>query len=106
MDFEGPFSCANVTLDVVRFIHEQLSRFEGMKWQEVENRFNHAIHVSRLSSAAQARLSVINMDDLEEVFSLRLQGKPRVIGIRRHAVLSILWYDPNHEVCPSKGADN
>ena len=68
----------------------------------VENRDrNHHVSVSVLSDRARKRLKDLNLEDMEELFSLRLSGKERIWGILTQGVLEVLWWDPAHEVCPS-----
>ena len=55
----------------------------------------------KLCSHAQKRLVEMKLDDVDEVHSLRLSGVHRVWGILTENVLTLLWWDPNHEVCPS-----
>ena len=39
---------------------------------------------------------------LDDVVSLRLSGPERVFGYLDNGVLVLLWWDPLHQVCPSK----
>lgn len=52
-------------------------------------------------SEAQTRLEELKLDDEEELFRFRLDGTARVWGIREGRVFKILWWDPEHEICPS-----
>ena len=40
------------------------------------------------------------MDDVDELYQLRVTGAERVWGIRSGPLLRLLWWDPNHEVYP------
>lgn len=106
IDIGGPYCPtkmdAATTLDVL----SKLSQFETMLWREIEGSKHHAIGVDTLSNTARKRLEELENDEVEELFSLRLTGPNRVIGIRDHAVFRLLWWDPGHEVCPSRRADN
>ena len=85
-------------------IQRKLSNFETMTWNEIlvdAKKQNHAVQISQLAKKAQDRLREIKQDDVDELVSLRLQGKERVWGIREEQVLRLLWWDPNHEICPS-----
>ena len=64
-------------------------------------RNNHSVEIDKLSSTAQTRLTEIQLDDIDELVSLRLSAKERIWGILEQGVLIILWWDPNHQVCPS-----
>lgn len=83
-----------------------LARFrdwEKMTWSEILSegrRQNHPIFVSKCCLKARERLEHLKLDDLEELMSLRVTGQARVIGIRVRDVFHILWWDPEHAVCP------
>ncbi len=91
-------------------IFPKLKEFEKLTWREIEdfkhgekNKTNsHSIEVSKLCREAQNRLKNLNMDDVDEIYSLRLDGKLRIFGLRELNCLKILWIDREHEVCPSK----
>lgn len=106
LDFDGPFCPKQMDTAMMLHVHQQLSHFETRTWSEIESSQNHAIEVWKLSDKAQQRLREIELDDIEEVFSLRLGAKLRVFGIRDHAILRLLWWDPEHRVYKTKGADN
>jgi predicted DNA-binding transcriptional regulator AlpA len=36
-----------------------------------------------------------------DLFSLRLSSLERLWGLRSNDVFSVLWWDPNHQICPS-----
>jgi hypothetical protein len=80
---------------------QRLRAFESVTWAEIEGRQNHAVEVSSLIPAAQNRLVEIGQDDVDTLFSLRINGPSRVWGIRAQHVLKLLWWDPNHAICPT-----
>jgi hypothetical protein len=90
-----------LTLEKFESILSKMSNFETMKWSEILNRNNHAISISDIIPEARRRLKEIRQDDVDELISLNLNGKKRVWGIRDQNILKILWWDPNHTVCPS-----
>ena len=101
VDLNGPFVWpvgAAVEVQILR----KLQQFDSMNWHEIEGPDHHAIGVDRLSKEAQARLTEIKQDDTDEVFSFHFSGKPRIIGIRDMNVVKLLWWDPEHLVCPSQ----
>lgn len=107
MDFGGPFCPSKMDAEMMRKVHRQLAKYEKMRWQEiVETHQNHYLSLDKLSGEARHRLEEIQLDDTDELFSLRIEAKPRVIGLRKHAVLQILWWDPQHKVSPSTRVDN
>lgn len=100
VDKSGPFAWPTEA-EIENQILQKLRQFDSMRWQEIEGPDHHSIEVGRLSKAAQTRLADIKQDDLDEVFSFHFSGKPRIIGIRDMNVVKLLWWDPDHQVCPS-----
>lgn len=101
VDKSGPFAWPIDDLAIEGRIIQKLRAFDSMQWQKMEGSDHHAIAVHRLSKAAQKRLAEIGQDDIDEVFSFHFSGKPRIIGIRDMNVVNLLWWDPEHQVCPS-----
>lgn len=81
----------------------KLRHFESMTWGDIlkEKQNHHSIAVGSLAKEARQRLAAMRQDDVDEIFRLRLTGKQRVWGIRDRHVLKLLWWDPEHEICPS-----
>lgn len=102
LEFEGPFgwkgidSCSKI-VDVI----SKLKNFETMRWDEILGAQHHEVRVRDLSREAQKRLEQIGLEDIDQLVSLRLTGRERVWGIRLQRNMNLLWWDPNHQVCPS-----
>lgn len=102
-DHEGEFGWSNAdTLILFRDIIPKLQKFESMKWGEIEGRRNHFVSTDVICKEAMDRLSAIGQGDEENIFSLHLDGTGRVWGLRYDNVLKLLWWDPEHKICPSK----
>ena len=85
-------------------VQTKLSNFESMTWDEIlikAKTQHHSVSVETICKRAQERLEQLGYGDLEKLISLRLEGKVRVWGVMNGGVLTLLWYDPNHEICPS-----
>ena len=65
------------------------------------NKQNHTVSTSNLSKLARDRLTQMNLDDLDEITSLRLSSTERIWGILNQGILELLWWDPNHQVYPT-----
>ena len=88
-------------LDDIRI---KLSQLEGKTWNAIlvgDKHRNHTVTTNDISKVARERLAAMNLDDLEELVSLRLSGAERVWGYRIGFVLHLMWWDPHHEICPS-----
>ena len=92
--------------DFIERIFDKLADYEGMTWQEIQSASggkthgtnSHFENVADLDKAAQKRLVELKLDDIDQLFSLRLTGKERLYGILENGVFAILWYDKEHEV--------
>ena len=84
-------------------IIQKLGHFETMTWDEIlvkaKDR-NHAIPVFKICAKAQQRMQALGIET-EDVISLRLQGEERIWGVMDAHVFQLLWWDPEHRICPS-----
>lgn len=101
IDKEGPWTWKQIDGLTLEDILSKMADFETMRWSEILNRNSHAISVSKICKEAQKRLVALKQDDVDELVSLHLTGRKRVWGIRDQNILKILWWDPNHTICPS-----
>lgn len=81
-------------------VARKLKAYESMRWSDITVR-DHRVLVSRLISQAQRRLSDLRLDDVDELWRLRLDGRKRLWGVRVRDCFYVLWWDPGHAVCPS-----
>jgi len=58
------------------------------------------LEVAKLIPEAQRRLKQKRLGDVEDVVSLRVGKRRRVWGIRYGRTLYLLWWDPDHDICP------
>jgi len=82
-------------------IHCKLRDFEHMTWLDIERGGSHPVEVSRIIREAQRRLQELRINQ-DPLFSLRLSGRERIWGVRVGNVLSVIWWDPKHAICPSE----
>jgi len=101
MEWCDPYGWHEVGADKLHHIRTKLMNFESMTWQEILNRNNHLVQLERLDRTAQQRLRELKLDDLDALVSLRLSGVERVWGYLEHNIYTLLWWDPNHQVCPA-----
>ncbi len=111
LEMAGPFGWEKVDKPTAEKILAALRHYEGTTWDDLlvaNKKHNHAIAVSRLCKPAQRRLKELQLDQIEELVSLGsgLGNKPRIFGIRDQNVLEVLWWDPEHQICPSNRAKN
>ena len=101
MEMRVPFGWHQLTGSELSEIREKLKNFESMTLGEILNRNNHRVSVGKLCKDARDRLKELKLDDIEELLSLRLTGIQRIWGILEHNIVILLWWDPDHLVCPS-----
>ncbi|MBA3975326.1 MAG: hypothetical protein C0504_14060 [Candidatus Solibacter sp.] len=102
MEMVEPFGWHVVDGEKLRDIQTKLGNFESMTWGEILNGSqHHLVPMDRLCSKAWARLNELGQNDLESLLSIRLSGKERVWGILAEGVCTLIWWDPEHEICPS-----
>lgn len=85
-------------------VREKLGSFESKSWPEAraENpKGQHPVPLEDLIPEAQKRLEELKLDDLDELVRIRLSGKERVWCAQFGNVLYLLWWDPEHNICPS-----
>jgi hypothetical protein len=80
-------------------IRQRLASFETMTWKQIIGNDSHPIEVHKLCKGAKQRLENRQID-ASTLVSLRCTATARIWGIRRENVLSLLWWDPNHQVYP------
>lgn len=77
-----------------------IKHYESMKWQDIFSR-DHRVKLSRLVPAAQKRLISLRLDDVDELWRFGMNSRKRLWGVRFNAIFYVLWWDPEHAVCPS-----
>jgi hypothetical protein len=105
LEVVDPFGWHAIERDKLLEVREKLGQFESRTWNEivvVAKKNNHAVRRDQLCKEAQDRLRQLKLDDIDELTSLRLSGAERVWGIRDNAIMMVLWWDPDHLVCPSE----
>jgi hypothetical protein len=104
IDKDGPwcFSKKITLAKLWEIVLDKCKNFESMTWDAIKKAGSHAVPVDQLIPDAQRRLAQINQNDIDELFSLRVSGAERIWGIRDQAALKVLWWDPEHKICPSQ----
>ena len=95
-------------------LHQLLNKmksYEQQTWKDIlqdtsgrkEKTKNHLIPVYNLIKDAQDDLILNHLDEFESVCSLTVTGRKRLFGfIQDTGIFQILWYDPDHSICPSE----
>jgi len=81
-----------------------LKSFEQRTWGEIEadRKYYHAVPVVNLIPDAQSRLTLLKLDENDPLTRLRFTGRQRAWGFRRGHLFMLVWWDPQHRICPSR----
>jgi hypothetical protein len=104
MEFIHPFGWHIVDAATLDFIRRKLAHFESMTWADIlvaGKKQNHTVSRDQLCADAQQRLIAMRLEDVDGLVSLHLSGVSRVWGYLSAGILTLLWWDPEHKVCPS-----
>jgi hypothetical protein len=105
MQLVSPFGWHELDSAKLVAVREKLAHFESMTWGEIlvtGKKLNHVVKVHRLCPTARGRLEeIFGAIDVDALVSLRLSAVERIWGILDNEVLQVLWWDSEHEVCPS-----
>lgn len=98
-DIDGPFSCGQFTYeDFTQFWH-RLRAFEGKSVSDLRKAQSfHGVPCTNISRKAKTRLEEINQDDLDIIYSFHIMSRCRLWCMKHENILSVLWWDRNHEV--------
>ena len=88
---------------------DKIVSYSSMTWAELKIQTHdngkskhHFLSVDDLSKDAQKRIEAMHLDeDTDRLYSIALENKLRIIGLRERDRFHVLWYDPQHDVCPS-----
>ncbi|HET7463952.1 MAG TPA: hypothetical protein VFJ82_22035 [Longimicrobium sp.] len=102
VDLGGPWCWSALSGGDLAQVLQRLKQLESMTWGEIEGGEHHFVDVAGCSKQARDRLQELKHDDTPALFSLRVTGRRRIYGMRNEHVLGFLWWDPEHEVYPSR----
>lgn len=102
IEMRDPFGWHEIDTNTLHEIRERLKSFETMNIVDFfgPKKPSHAVELRLLCKDARDRLTELRLDGLETLASLRLAGRKRIWAIPEHNVFILLWWDPNHLVCP------
>jgi len=85
-------------------VGDHMRDYESRGWTAIyaNPKRDHPIALGDLCKDAQERVRELSLDDYEELFSFHFAGRERLWGIEIHHVFHVLWWDPDHQICPSE----
>jgi len=104
IDMSGKWTFKYIEKDY--FWNQLLNTLKNLESQTIGEfirpKHNHKIKKCNICNEAQKRLIEIKLDDCDELYSLHIDSGKRLWGILEITYFKILWWDPHHEICPSK----
>lgn len=90
-------------------IFDKLIHYSKRTWSDVKKETHdrgkskhHFLDKATLSPEAESRISSLHLEERrDQIFSLHLSNRHRIIGLREHEKFIVKWYDPEHGFCPS-----
>jgi len=91
----------------------RLKALESLEWKEIirtgrragdgggAGGTTHEIPVRDLIDDAGMRLKALKLDDVDTLLSIAVTGRQRLWALRENSTAVLLWWDPNHAICPS-----
>lgn len=101
MDLGGPWGWHDMQPKEIQEVLAKIFTLQKLSWQELRAQHSHLVDVKNIISKAQNRLREIEKDDIDQLFSLRINAKNRLWGIKEGNIFWLLWWDAQHEICPS-----
>lgn len=101
-DFDGEWSPRAILREEAVF--NRLVSFERQTWGGIvtDKKNNHFIAPNQMIKAARKRIEELRyMEYADSLFSVRVGGRERLWGILADGIFYVVWYDQNHEICPS-----
>jgi len=98
-DISGEMSCGNLSFIEHQQLWNRLRAFEKMNVAHFRDDGSmHPKTVPDLERKHKDRLLTLKLDDLEELYSFRIDGACRLWCMKFENIFSILWWDKDHEV--------
>ena len=85
-------------------VAEKLKSFEQRQWKHLAGytKRDHPIEFHKLEKEAQEYIGRTGIfDDHDEIWSLHLDGTKRLWGLKYQRYCMVIWWDPDHKICPS-----
>ena len=103
-DVGGPWCLSKATPDQMRRLLEAVTSYETMTPIEAfKGRPGKDYPAKDLpTKEAIERLIDLGLDDQDSISRLSLTGEERLYGFRRGRYFHVLWWDPHHQIWPSK----
>ncbi len=104
-DYEGPFCLSRSSIDTVVQMLKQAANMESMTVLEVfrgDTGKDYGDPERLPNSDAVTRIRELGFNDETNISTLRFSGRQRLYGFRRDNDFYAIFWDPEHEIWPTK----
>lgn len=101
IEMDGPFSWSNFEGRHVKEFLDLIFHAQSSTWADLGSKGCHEVNFDKMSPKAQKHVRNTSLDEEAIFYSLRIRGKFRCWSIKEGHNIHLLWWDPDHEVCPS-----
>lgn len=102
VDLEGPWGWSRIAVSALDRVLKFMHGLETMRPTEIFGTRSKFIALDAICPEAYKRLETLELDDRDGLWELRVSGRERIWGDRQEQIFYPVWWDPRHEVCPSK----
>lgn len=106
LDIEGKWK---LTAKDLKDNWEKLRRLQEKTWgnifQDSHNNPHHSVQIEKIIPDARKRLRELGYETEQLqglLITFRITGKKRIWAIREGNTAYVLWWDPKHEICPTR----
>jgi len=102
---EGPFGYSCNVTPHIKEILEKVAEFSKLSWAEIKggNGKHHLLTGDGFSDEAKTEIDQRLLPcDTDRIFSMRMNGNFRIIGLRDREHFIVKWIDPDHQFYPSQ----
>lgn len=98
----GDFDAADIFDKLIHYSKRTWSDLKKETHDEGKSK-HHFLDKARFSPEAESRISKLHLEERrDQIFSLHLTNRCRIIGLREQERFIVKWYDPEHKFCPSR----
>lgn len=106
LDLDGPWGLVALDHERLTVLLTDMAKFEGNTINELFHQGEwpgkfHPVHTLP-NKKALARLDELGLSDMTTIWKLRIGSAGRLWGFLVKNVFHVVWWDPQHEVWPSK----
>lgn len=84
-------------------ILDRVKNIERLGWTQLaaNQDHHHPIPFTDLIKEAHDKAKKLRIDDYEEIWSFRFTGTQRLWGVKDNNHFLVIWWDPDHQICPA-----